>query len=113
MLRRVIGKTNFFPDHDEDFYNKVLYLYDNDESLTGNAIGKILGIDPSYVYQILERNGRDVHRVQGWWTPIKIKRLIYLRDVKKMTWPQIGLALDKSDACCQAKYAYEKKKNKI
>lgn len=109
-LRIVFNKVEFHTALlDENTVVKVCEMYK--EGVAINDIKNAVGMSMSTIYYILnkrvERNRHD------FWTPIKEKKLVYLKEVQKKKWREIGMKLGRSmNACCEKYKQIRRKREK-
>lgn len=106
-LRLIFNKVEYHTTYiTEETKDKVVDLYQSGVSL--KIIQKEIGCSASQVYYIL--NDRVERNRHEFWSPIKEKRLVYLREEKKLTWREIAANLGKSLNACHEKYKIIKRK---
>lgn len=111
VLRQVFGKTEFVTKwHPQELKDAVVKAYEDGE--TAVKIAKDNNISISAVYGVLTSMGVERNR-RDFWTPIKTKQLVYLRDNQKLSWVEIGQIMGRTFKCCYAKYAHMKRSGKI
>lgn len=94
-LRQLVGYTE--PRHDRYTPEQVQQIIDLFEANPNKSVYRIFmenkdsvcASDYQAMYRILKMNGYDVNRKRNFWTPIKDKRLIYMRDVQHLPWKDI------------------------
>lgn len=95
MLRSLLGYTQFVPGFlSQETIDKAIQLFlDNPDKSAYRLFienkDTIGFTDYQKYYQILRKNGIDPNRKRDYWTPIKDKKLLYLRDVQKLSFPKI------------------------
>lgn len=109
IIRSLMGKVSeHYVRNSREKIESVIKDYLAGMAIT--EIGKKYDMAAGSVFDTLKRNGIEVNRHSDFWTPIKCKKLVYLREVQKKTFPQIASELGKSSFCCQWKYRDIKKK---
>ena len=116
MLRSLLGYTSKRPEpRSQAIKDKVLELYDMNPESSAYSLFKIHqeelpGVTYQDFYKIVRESGRETNRKRNFWTPIKEKRLIYLREEKKMTFVAIAEYFGRKPNIIQLKYSKMKKK---
>lgn len=109
VFRQMLGKIEYerktIPNE-----NRQDIISDYKDGMATLDIAAKYGMSVSAVYGVLERGHCDRDR-RDFWTPIKCKQLIHMRDVKKMQWKDIGMALGRSLQCVQQKYTSMKRQS--
>lgn len=94
-LRSILGFTENVPEVlSQEVKDKAIKLYlDNPDKSAYRLFVEnrdTIGLsDYQSFYHILKNNGIETNRKRDYWTKIKDKKLLYLRDTKKLSFPKI------------------------
>lgn len=116
MFRTMLGYTRERPEpRPQELKDKVIELYDDNPESSAYSLfqqhkEELPGVTYQYFYKIVRDSGRETNRKRNFWTPIKDKRLIYLREEKKMTFVAIAEYFGRKPNIVQLHYSKLKKR---